>query len=104
MTTILVPRTVDGVPPVPDDVRVARYDVDAPPPAEAADADAVVVWGNPADRLAELAAAAPRVRWVQTQEIFSGAFGACLRQAARESAGSISWFRDNELRVVTVYW
>ncbi|WP_052748243.1 NAD(P)-dependent oxidoreductase [Cellulomonas sp. FA1] len=66
MTTILVPRTVDGVPPVPDGVRVVPYDVDAPPPPAAADADAVVVWGNPADRLAELAAAARRVRWVQT--------------------------------------
>jgi phosphoglycerate dehydrogenase-like enzyme len=66
VTTILLPRSVDGAPRVPHGVRVVPYDVDAPPPADAAHADALVVWGNPADRLRELAAAAPRLRWVQT--------------------------------------
>ncbi len=66
VTVILLPTTVDGAPRPPAGVDVVRYDVEAPAPAAAADADAIVVWGNPADRLAELAAAAPRVRWVQT--------------------------------------
>ncbi|WP_043600620.1 NAD(P)-dependent oxidoreductase [Cellulomonas flavigena] len=66
MSVILLPSTVDGVPPLPAGVRAVRYDVAAPAPADAAHADAVVVWGNPHDRLAELAAAATRVRWVQT--------------------------------------
>jgi len=66
VTTILLPSSLDGAPTLPDGVTAVRYAVDARPPAAAADADAVVVWGNPGDRLAELAAAAPRVRWVQT--------------------------------------
>ncbi len=66
VTTILLPTTVDGVPDLPDGVRVVRYDVAAPPPPEAADAEVVVVWGNPAERLRELATAARSVRWVQT--------------------------------------
>lgn len=66
VTTLLLPSTVDGAPPLPPEVTVVRYDVDAPPPAAAAHADAVVVWGNPADRLGELASAARDVRWVQT--------------------------------------
>ncbi len=66
VTTILLPRTVDGAPRLPDGVTTVPYDVSAPPPPQAVDADAVVVWGNPADRLAELAATARRVRWVQT--------------------------------------
>ena len=66
MTLILLPTTVDGAPTLPSDVTAVRYDVTAPPPPEAAHADAVVVWGNPADRLAELAAATPHARWVQT--------------------------------------
>ncbi|MBO3093872.1 phosphoglycerate dehydrogenase [Cellulomonas dongxiuzhuiae] len=66
MPLILLPTTVDGAPNAPPGVECVRYDVAAPPPPQAAHADAVVVWGNPADRLAELAAAAPRVRWVQT--------------------------------------
>ena len=44
------------------------------------------------------------VRWMQTQEVFSGAFGAHLRRTARGSAGSISWFCDDRLRIVTVRW
>ena len=66
MSTILLPSTVDGAPRLPAGVRAVRYDVTRPPPPEAALADAVVVWGNPHDRLAELAAAATDVRWVQT--------------------------------------
>lgn len=66
MTTILLPTSLDGAPRLPQVLRAVRYDVDAPPPPDAADADAVVVWGNPGPRLRELAEAARRVRWVQT--------------------------------------
>ncbi|WP_372456733.1 NAD(P)-dependent oxidoreductase [Cellulomonas wangsupingiae] len=66
VTTILIPRDVDGAPSLPSGVVAVPYDVTAPPPPQAAEADALVVWGNPPDRLAELAAAAPRLRWVQT--------------------------------------
>ena len=66
VATILLPGTLDGVPRMPDGVHAVTYDVAGPPPAAAAEADAVVVWGNPDDRLRELAAATPRVRWVQT--------------------------------------
>ena len=66
VTLILFPTTVDGAPSLPSGVTAVRYDVTAPPPPQAEKADAVVVWGNPPDRLAELAAAAPHVRWVQT--------------------------------------
>ncbi|UZN05363.1 phosphoglycerate dehydrogenase [Cellulomonas sp. S1-8] len=63
---ILLPASVDGAPSLPRGVTAVRYDVTAPPPPESRGADAIVVWGNPSDRLAELAAAAPAVRWVQT--------------------------------------
>ncbi|MBO0925365.1 phosphoglycerate dehydrogenase [Cellulomonas sp. zg-ZUI199] len=66
VTTILLPTSVDGAPRLPAGVVPVPYDVAAAPPPQAAHADAIVVWGNPADRLAELAAAAPHVRWVQT--------------------------------------
>ena len=44
------------------------------------------------------------VRWMGTQEIFSGAFGAYVRQTARTRTGLLSWSRDDELRIVTVRW
>jgi len=66
VTTILLPTSVHGAPSLPTGVTTVPYDVAAPPPPQAAHADAVVVWGNPDDRLAELAAAARHVRWVQT--------------------------------------
>ena len=44
------------------------------------------------------------VRWMGTQKVFSGAFGERLRRASQGAAGSISWSRDNNLRIVTVSW
>jgi len=66
VTLMLLPDTVDGAPSLPPGATVVRYDVTAAPPPQTAQADALVVWGNPAGRLAELAAHATRVRWVQT--------------------------------------
>lgn len=62
---ILVPTVIpiDFVPP--EGVERVDYDVTEPIPAEHRDAEAVVVWLNPGDRLAALPTELPRVRWVQ---------------------------------------
>ena len=51
-------ETVDGVEHV-------SYDPTLPVPEEHTDADALVVWGNPADQLADAAHRLTSVRWVQ---------------------------------------
>lgn len=47
-------------------VEVVAYAVDAPIPAQHTDADALVVWGNPAAQLRDTATRLPNLRWVQT--------------------------------------
>lgn len=66
MTTLLLPTTMTDAPNVPPDVRVVRYDVGRPVPDDALDADALVVWGNGDDQLADAAGRLPHLRWVQT--------------------------------------
>ncbi len=66
MTTVLLPTTIPLAPALPDGVRTATYDVDVPLPEELCDADALVVWGNPAPMLADAARRMGRLRWVQT--------------------------------------
>lgn len=66
MTTLLLPTTINDAPTVPPDVRVVRYDVHEPVPQDAVDADALVVWGNPQDQLADAARRLTGLRWVQT--------------------------------------
>lgn len=66
MTLVLLPDTIPLDPRVPEGVRTATYDVRARIPADLRDADALVVWGNPADRLAEAARDLPELRWVQS--------------------------------------
>ena len=44
------------------------------------------------------------VRWMDTQKIFSGAFGERLRRASQGAASSIAWSHDDELRIVHVSW
>lgn len=66
MTTVLLPTTLPLAPALPDGVRTATYDVDVPVPEELCDADALVVWGNPAPMLADAARRMGRLRWVQT--------------------------------------
>lgn len=66
MTTLLLPSTMTDEPTVPADVRVLRYDVHDPVPDDALDAEALVVWGNGAEQLADSARRLTRLRWVQT--------------------------------------
>ena len=66
MTTLLLPSTLTDEPTVPGDVRVVRYDVDAPMPEDALDAEALVLWGNSDELLADAARRLTRLRWVQT--------------------------------------
>src|SRR5699024_3500158 len=47
------------------DVQVHTYDQEAPIPGEHRDADAVVAWMNPRERVVELAATMSHLRWVQ---------------------------------------
>ena len=63
---LLLPDSIDLDLAFPDGVRAVRYAVDAPLPDTDADAEALVVWGNPADRLSELATRLTGLRWVQT--------------------------------------
>lgn len=66
MTTLLLPSTLTDEPTVPGDIRVVRYDVDAPMPEDALDAEALVLWGNGEELLADAARRLTRLRWVQT--------------------------------------
>jgi phosphoglycerate dehydrogenase-like enzyme len=62
---ILVPTVIPIELDTPEGVVRVDYDVAAPIPAEHRDAEAVVVWLNPGERLRELPSELPRVRWVQ---------------------------------------
>jgi phosphoglycerate dehydrogenase-like enzyme len=64
---ILLPDSTDlsGL-VLPDDVTGVTYAVGAPIPDEHTDAEALVVWSNPADQLRDAAARLTRLRWVQT--------------------------------------
>jgi phosphoglycerate dehydrogenase-like enzyme len=59
---LLLPDSVELSLKLPSGVTADRYAVDGPIP----DGDALVVWGNPADRLREAAARRTGLRWVQT--------------------------------------
>lgn len=66
MTLVLLPDTIPLSPTLPEGVRTAEYDVRQPIPESLRDADALVVWGNPADQLAAAARELTSVRWVQS--------------------------------------
>jgi phosphoglycerate dehydrogenase-like enzyme len=66
VTTILLPTTMADEPTLPPDVRAVRYDVDEPVPADALDAEAIVLWGNGPEQLADTARRLTGLRWVQT--------------------------------------
>lgn len=66
VTTVLLPTTLEGRVALPDDVRVVRYDPDAPPPDDALDAQVLVAWGNSGDNLRACASRLTDLRWVQT--------------------------------------
>jgi phosphoglycerate dehydrogenase-like enzyme len=63
---LLLPDSVEITLEPLDGVETARYAVDRPIPAEHADAEALVVWGNPADQLRDAASRLGRLTWVQT--------------------------------------
>ncbi len=80
MTTILVPTVIPIDFDPPAGVTRVDYDVDQPIPVEHRDAEAVVVWLNPPERLATLPSELPRVRWVQglmagTDAVHAAGFG-----------------------------
>ncbi len=62
---LLLPDSIDLALSLPDGVRPAGYAVDRPIPDEHADAEALVVWGNPAEQLRDTAGRLTRLRWVQ---------------------------------------
>jgi len=66
VTTLLLPTTMSDDPTVPADVRVVRYDVHAPVPDDALDAEALVLWGNDPEQTADAARRLTALRWVQT--------------------------------------
>ncbi|MEV7972280.1 NAD(P)-dependent oxidoreductase [Cellulomonas sp. NPDC089187] len=66
MTLVLLPDTITLDPRLPDGVRTAQYDVHQPIPEQWRDAEVLVAWGNPTDRLAEAARNLHGLRWVQS--------------------------------------
>ena len=63
---LLLPDSIDLDLDVPPDVVAVPYAVDAPVPDDHTDADALVVWGNPAHQLRDTAQRLHKLRWVQT--------------------------------------
>lgn len=62
---ILVPTVIPIEFTPPGGVEDVRYDVRAPIPAQHRDAEAIVLWLNPADQLAALPAQLPQLKWIQ---------------------------------------
>jgi phosphoglycerate dehydrogenase-like enzyme len=63
---LLLPDSIDLDLTTPDGVDAVVYAIDRPIPAEHADAEALVVWGNPGDQLRAAAERLTDLRWVQT--------------------------------------
>jgi phosphoglycerate dehydrogenase-like enzyme len=63
---LLLPDSIDLDLEVPGDVQAVVYPIHRPIPEEHADAEALVVWGNPAAQLRDAARRLTRLRWVQT--------------------------------------
>jgi phosphoglycerate dehydrogenase-like enzyme len=64
--TLLLPSTLALTPDLPGGVVALEYQVDLPVPPTHLAADAMVVWGNSAEQLADAARRLTRLRWVQT--------------------------------------
>ena len=62
---ILVPTVIPIDFEAPDGVTRVDYDVTIPIPAEHRDAEAVVLWLNPGERMKALPGELPNVRWIQ---------------------------------------
>ncbi|WP_305783603.1 phosphoglycerate dehydrogenase [Symbioplanes lichenis] len=63
---LLLPDSIDLDPGLPAGVEAVTYAVARPLPEAHTDAEALVVWGNPADQLADAARRLRGLRWVQT--------------------------------------
>jgi phosphoglycerate dehydrogenase-like enzyme len=63
---LLLPDSIDLDVETPAGVTAVTYAVDRPVPDEHADAEALVVWANPAHQLRDAAQRLHRLRWVQT--------------------------------------
>jgi phosphoglycerate dehydrogenase-like enzyme len=63
---LLLPDSIDLDLAAPDGVQTIVYAIDKPVPDEHTDAEALVVWGNPATQLRDSARRLTRLRWVQT--------------------------------------
>lgn len=63
---LLLPHTPPLTVALPDGVEAVVLDLDAPVPEAHRDAELLVTWGQGAERLREIAAELPRLRWVQT--------------------------------------
>ncbi|WP_165962781.1 NAD(P)-dependent oxidoreductase [Occultella glacieicola] len=62
---LLLPTSIPLSVTVPDGVTTATYDNAAPIPDEHRDAEAIVVWAISGQRLADMVAELPRLRWIQ---------------------------------------
>jgi len=63
---LLLPDSIALDLTAPPGVETVVYPIDQPIPAAHADAEALVVWGNPAAQLSDAAQRLTRLRWVQT--------------------------------------
>lgn len=63
---VLLPDSIPLSVQLPDGVTSVVYDVHRPIPAEHADAEVLVIWQSPVDRLATMPAELPRLRWIQS--------------------------------------
>ena len=62
---VLLPSSIPLSVQLPDGVTSVVYDVHRPIPVEHADAEVVVIWQSPPERLATMSAELPRLRWIQ---------------------------------------
>jgi len=63
---VLYPTNVGGVPEVPGDVELARFDPNEPIPAEHHDAEVLVSWGSTTELMRAAAGQLTKLRWVQS--------------------------------------
>lgn len=63
---VLLPSSISVSPSLPDGVTSVVYDVHAPIAPQDRDAEVLVVWQSPAERLATMPAELPRLRWIQS--------------------------------------
>lgn len=63
---VLLPSSIPLAVQLPDGVTSVVYDVHLPIPAEHRDAEVVVIWQSPAERLATMPAELTQLRWIQS--------------------------------------